>query len=129
MGGGMLSNADSYTMIATKDLDRAKRFYENQLGLTSTEAIKGLLVFQGPNGSRFCLFASPAAGSAKNAVMGWEVADIAAEVSQLKLRGVVFEEYALPTFKTVDSIVTVPSGRSAWFKDSEGNLLALQQWT
>jgi hypothetical protein len=60
--------------------------------------------------------------------MGWETKDIVAEVSLLKSRGVVFEEYNLPNFKTIDGIVTAPSGRSAWFKDSEGNMLGLVQW-
>ena len=49
-------------------------------------------------------------------------------MSDLQSRGVLFEEYDLPSFKTIDSIVTAPSGHSAYFKDSEGNMLALVQW-
>ena len=125
----MLSKHDSHTMIAAKDLERAMRFYQCNLGLSATEVMPGLFVFQGPKGSRFCLFASPVAGTAKNVVMSWEVHDITTEVSQLKFQGVVFEEYDLPNFKTIDSIVAAPSGLSAWFKDSEGNMLALVQWS
>jgi catechol 2,3-dioxygenase-like lactoylglutathione lyase family enzyme len=125
----MLANLRSHTMIAAKDLDRAKQFYTSQLGLAAIERIQGLLLFEGPDGSRFCLFASPLAGTARNVVMGWETPDITSEVASLKTRGVVFEEYDLPNFKTVGSIVTSPTGRSAWFKDSEGNMLALVQWS
>lgn len=124
----MLKQLDSHTMLAAVDLGRARRFYEERLGLTGVEEVKGLWIFKGPNGSRFCLFASPFAGTAKNAVMGWETFDIATEVQQLKSRGVDFEEYDLPNFKTINSIVDSPSGRSAWFKDTEGNMLGLVQW-
>jgi catechol 2,3-dioxygenase-like lactoylglutathione lyase family enzyme len=124
----MLAHLRSHTMIAAQDLDRAKQFYTDQLGLAAIERIQGLWVFEGANAGRFCLFASPLAGTAKNVVMGWQTPDIAAEVASLKTRGVVFEEYDLPNFKTIDSIVTTATGRSAWFKDSEGNMLALVQW-
>jgi catechol 2,3-dioxygenase-like lactoylglutathione lyase family enzyme len=124
----MLAQLDSHTMIAVTDLGRARQFYEDRLGLTGAEEVKGLWVYAGSAGSRFCLFASPLAGTAKNAVMGWQTADIAAEVLQLKSRGVVFEEYDLPNFKTINSVVSSASGQSAWFKDSEGNMLGLVQW-
>src|SRR5580658_305284 len=104
----MLADLRSHTMIAAQDLDRAKRFYADKLGLTGMETIQGLLVFDGSKGGRFCLFASPQAGTAKNVVMAWETPDIASEVSSLKARGVVFEEYDLPNFKTIGGIVTVP---------------------
>jgi catechol 2,3-dioxygenase-like lactoylglutathione lyase family enzyme len=125
----MLSNLDSHTMIAATDIARAKQFYEEKLGLKPIDEILGSLIFRGPGGSRFFLFASPLAGTAKRAVMGWETKDITDTVLRLKSRGVVFEEYDLPNLKTVDSIATGPSGRSAWFKDSEGNMLGLVQWS
>jgi catechol 2,3-dioxygenase-like lactoylglutathione lyase family enzyme len=115
-------------MIATQDLARATQFYREQLGLELVEEMRGLLVGKGPNGSSFHLFVSPLAGTAKNAVMGWKTPDLEAEVAALKARGVKFEEYDLPNFKTVNSIVTTPLGRSAWFKDSEGNMLGLAQY-
>ena len=124
----MLAQLDSHTMIAVNDFDRAKQFYEEKLGLKGSEDIPGLWVSKGSRGSRFCLFPSPFAGTAKNAVMGWQTTDIVAEVRHLKSHGVVFEEYDLPSFKTLGSIVTSPSGKSAWFKDSEGNMLGIVQW-
>ena len=124
----MLAQLDSHTMIAVKDFARAKQFYEEKLGLEGVEDTQGLWVFKSSRGSCFCLFPSPLAGTAKNAVMGWQAPDIAVEVAHLKSLGVVFEEYDLPNFKTVHSIVTSATGRSAWFKDSEGNMLGIVQW-
>jgi catechol 2,3-dioxygenase-like lactoylglutathione lyase family enzyme len=124
----MLAQLDSHTMIAVKDFERAKQFYEEKLRLKGSEDIPGLWVFTGSRGSRFCLFPSPLAGTAKNSVMGWQATDIAAEVAHLLSQGVKFEEYDLPNFKTVDNIVTSQSGKSAWFKDSEGNMLGIVQW-
>lgn len=124
----MLAQLDSHTMIAVKDFERAKQFYEEKLRLKGSEDIPGLWVFTGSRGSRFCLFPSPLAGTAKNSVMGWQATDIAAEVAHLRSQGVKFEEYDLPNFKTVDNIVTSQSGKSAWFKDSEGNMLGIVQW-
>lgn len=124
----MLANYDSHTMIAAQDLARAQGFYTNTLGLSAIEQVQGLFVFKGPSGGRFCLFASPLAGTAKNAVMGWEVDDIVAVVTDLRIRGVIIEDYDVPGFQTVNGIVSTPLGRSAWFKDSEGNMLGLTQW-
>ena len=124
----MLSMLEPHAMIAAHDIARAARFYREQLGLVLTEEIPGLFVGKGPNGSSFHLFASPFAGTAKNAVLGWKTPDLIAEVANLKSRGVHFEEYDLPNFKTVDSIVSTPLGRSAWFKDTEGNMLGLAQY-
>lgn len=124
----MLSTLESHTMIAVHDLPRATHFYREQLGFALSEEMPGLFVGKGPNGSSFHLFVSPFAGTAKNAVLGWKTPDLVAEVAALKTRGVHFEEYDLPNFKTVDSIVTTPFGRSAWFKDTEGNMLGLAQY-
>ncbi len=59
--------------------------------------------------------------------MAWITNDLEGEVAALKARGVVFEEYDLPGLKTVNSVATLAQGKGAWFKDSEGNLLAVDQ--
>lgn len=61
--------------------------------------------------------------------MSFEVKDIGAEVAELTSRGVVFEEYDFPGFKTVDGVATLDIGKAAWFKDTEGNLIGLVQLT
>jgi len=77
--------------------------------------------------TRFVLFPSSGAASGTHTQLGFAVADIEAEVGELTARGVVFEVYDLPGFKTVDGIATVGQVRSAFFRDSEGNLVGLAQ--
>ncbi len=74
------------------------------------------------------LFPSPNAASGTHTQMTWRTNDIEAEVAALKARGVIFEEYDTPEVKTVNSVATIGQSKGAWFKDSEGNLLALGQF-
>jgi hypothetical protein len=60
--------------------------------------------------------------------MTWLTHDIEADVAALKARGVIFEEYDMPGLKTINSVATIGQSKGAWFKDSEGNLLALGQF-
>jgi hypothetical protein len=73
------------------------------------------------------IFPSQGGSSGSHTQIGWVVEDVAAEVADLKSRGVVFEEYDYPSLKTVDGIAEVPVGRAAWFKDSEGNVHGVLQ--
>jgi hypothetical protein len=73
------------------------------------------------------MYPSPGAGTSKASTAFWAVDDVAAEVAELKARGVVFEEYDMPGIKTVNSIATGGGAKTAWFKDSEGNILAISQ--
>ena len=122
----MLANLEIHATIPASDLARAKQFYAEQLGFTSARETPGGLIYQCRD-SWFLLYPSRGAGTAQHTQAGWAVDDIAAEVAELKARGVVFEEYDLPGFKTVDGIATAGPNRAAWFKDSEGNLLGLVQ--
>jgi catechol 2,3-dioxygenase-like lactoylglutathione lyase family enzyme len=122
----MLSDYEIHSTIPAHDLDRARRFYADKLGLTPGRETPGGLVYE-YGGSWFLLYPSQGAGTAQHTVAGWQVDDIETEVAELKSRGVVFEEYNLPSLKTVNGIATTPAGRAAWFKDSEGNILGLVQ--
>jgi hypothetical protein len=73
------------------------------------------------------MYPSAGAGTSKASTAFWEVGDVEAEVVALKAKGVVFEEYDAPGFKTVNSIATGGGAKTAWFKDSEGNILAVSQ--
>jgi hypothetical protein len=73
------------------------------------------------------MYPSPGAGTSKASTAFWAVDDVAAEVAELKARGVVFEEYDMPGIETVNSIATAGGAKTAWFKDSEGNILAVSQ--
>jgi catechol 2,3-dioxygenase-like lactoylglutathione lyase family enzyme len=123
----MLADLAVHTTLPVQDIQRARRFYADRLGLTPSEESPGGLTYR-YMGSRFILFPTSGKPSGTHTQMGWQVNDIEKEVAELKSRGVVFEEYDLPNFKTVNSVATTGDARAAWFKDSEGNLLGLIQF-
>ena len=119
----MLSSAKVYPTIPAGDLGRAESFYRDKLGLEPTNRQPAGLFYEfGP--TQFLLFTSTGAASGDHTQMGFSVDDIEAEVADLKARGLQFEEY---DGVTVDSIATNGPVRSAWFKDSEGNLIGIAQ--
>ena len=120
----MLESSNVYATIPAQNLERAKSFYADQLGLQPAEEGPEGLHYRCGNGS-FMLFESSGEPSGTHTQLGWDVDDIEAAVATLRERGVVFEEYDLPDFKTVDGIAEIAGERGAWFKDSEGNLLAI----
>jgi catechol 2,3-dioxygenase-like lactoylglutathione lyase family enzyme len=122
----MLDRSDVYATIPAQDLERAKSFYANKLGLKpQEERPEGLRYRCGQGG--FLLFQSSGEPSGTHTQLGWDVDDIEAAVATLRENGVVFEEYDMPGFKTVDGIAEIAGEKGAWFKDSEGNLLAIGQ--
>ena len=130
----MLQDSDVATRLPAQDLERARAFYADKLGLEPIEERPGGLRYQCGSG-RFTLFESAGAPSGDYTQMAWEVDDIEAVVEELRRRGVVFEEVDVPGLRTVDSIAEVegnyPSAGvgelAAWFRDSEGNLLGIGQ--
>jgi len=123
----MLTNAPIVPYIPVADVARARRFYEGTLGLKPKEEYAGGVIYECGNGSWVFMYPSPGAGTSKASTAFWAVDDVAAEVAALKARGVVFEEYDMPGIKTVNSIATAGGAKTAWFKDSEGNILAVSQ--
>lgn len=120
-----ITDAPVHASLAAVDLARARQWYADKLGWEPAREMPGLLVYE-ELGSNFTLFETPNAGTAKNTVMSWNVPDAAAEVARLRERGVTFEDYDFGEFKTTDGIMTDPDGgRSAWFKDSEGNIISI----
>jgi catechol 2,3-dioxygenase-like lactoylglutathione lyase family enzyme len=131
----MLGEANVATRLPAKDLERARAFYSEKLGLEPVEVRPGGLKYKCGEG-HFALFESAGAPSGDHTQMAWEVDDLESVVSELSRRGVAFEEYDLPGLRTINAIAEVsgnyPSSggigeRGAWFRDSEGNLLALGQ--
>jgi catechol 2,3-dioxygenase-like lactoylglutathione lyase family enzyme len=120
--------------LPAHDLDRARAFYAEKLGLEPAEEREGGLRYVCAAGE-FALFESAGAASGDHTQMGWEVEDIEATVRELRSRGVVFEEYDVPGLKTVDGIADIDGNypskgsaeRGAWFRDSEGNMLGIGQ--
>ncbi len=124
----MLANNPIYPSLPAADLERARRFYAEKLGLTPESEEAGGLWYRCGKDSRFSVFPSQGEASGTHTQAIWLVEDVESEVAALKARGVVFEEYDLPSLKTVNSIATVGPGKGAWFQDSEGNLLSLAQF-
>jgi catechol 2,3-dioxygenase-like lactoylglutathione lyase family enzyme len=131
----MLGHGEVATRLPARDLERARAFYADKLGLEPVEERPGGLRYRCGN-SWFALFQSAGAASGTHTQMGWEVDDIEATVADLRARGVVFEEYDLPGLRTVNGIADVEGNypskggvgeRAAWFRDSEGNLLGIGQ--
>ena len=124
----MLSNFPMSPVLPASDIARARQFYEEVLGFQPSEVLEemGQVTYQSGGGG-FFVYATGSAGTNQATSAGWRVDDLDAEMSDLRSRGVVFEEFDLPGLKTVNGVVEVPGGRAAWFKDTEGNILALDQ--
>jgi catechol 2,3-dioxygenase-like lactoylglutathione lyase family enzyme len=116
-------------MLAASDLDRAKAWYADKLGLEPVHEFEDVLFTCESGNSQFSVYKTDFAGTAKNTVAIWRVKDVASDVAQLRDRGVVFEEYDMgEDGKTINGIMRNPDGEVvAWFKDSEGNVLALTE--
>jgi predicted enzyme related to lactoylglutathione lyase len=121
----MLSDARVHATIPAADLVRARTWYSDKLSLEPSEENGAGLFYATGENSRFFLFKSGGSSSGTHTQLGFTVKDIDQEVRDMKERGVAFEEYDFPQLKTVGGIATNPAGRSAWFKDSEGNMLGL----
>jgi catechol 2,3-dioxygenase-like lactoylglutathione lyase family enzyme len=119
----MLAEAPVHTTLPAQDLERAKRFYSEKLGLTPARELPGGAFYECGDGTRFLVY--PAAGSAsgEHTQIGFRVKDIRAEVDDLRSRGVEFLEYP----NTENGIATTGPVMAAWLKDSEGNLIGVVQ--
>jgi catechol 2,3-dioxygenase-like lactoylglutathione lyase family enzyme len=124
----MLADCPIHATLPAADLERAKRFYTEKLGLSPESEAPGGIFYRCGAGTKFLVFPAGGTASGTHTQMGWTVDDIEAEVADLKARGVVFEEYDSPYLKTVDSVALAGPIKAAWFKDSEGNLLGLVQF-
>jgi predicted enzyme related to lactoylglutathione lyase len=123
----MLQNSPLYAYIPAKDVARARQFYENTLGLKPKEEYAGGVIYEFRKGTACFLYPTPNAGTSRASQAFWQVDDVEQEVAELKARGVVFEEYDMPGVKVRNSIATGGGAKTAWFKDSEGNILAVSQ--
>jgi catechol 2,3-dioxygenase-like lactoylglutathione lyase family enzyme len=114
-------------MLPVKDLARARQFYEERLQLRSLGAKPdGKFVYR-CGGTELALFPKPEGTKAEHTAISFRVADIAAAIAELKGRGVVFDDYDLPGFKTVEHVCVLGSEKAAWFRDPEGNILCLHE--
>jgi catechol 2,3-dioxygenase-like lactoylglutathione lyase family enzyme len=123
----MLQNSAIYSYIPASDIARARKFYEEKLGFKPSRELGGGVVYECGERTAVFMYPTPNAGTSKASQAFWRVADVAGEVAELKGRGVKFEEYDVPGLKTVNGIAEAGGAKAAWFKDSEGNIMAMVQ--
>jgi predicted enzyme related to lactoylglutathione lyase len=122
----MLRDAPIRAYIPASDIARARKFYEGTVGLTPKAEYAGGVIYE-CGGAEVFMYPTKNAGTSKASQAYWQVSDVEAEVAALKARGVKFEEYDMPGMTMKNSIATAGGAKTAWFKDTEGNILAVSQ--
>jgi predicted enzyme related to lactoylglutathione lyase len=122
----MLRNSPIHAYIPVSDVARARKFYEKTLGLVPKQEFAGGVIYE-CGGFEAFMYPTINAGTSKASQAFWSVDDVEAEVRELKARGVKFEEYDLPGVSMKNGIATGGGAKTAWFKDTEGNILAVSQ--
>ncbi len=123
----MLSSAPISPTLPVKDIERAKKFYSEKLGLKEAPAQEpGGVTFECGGGTLLYIYERPPV-TVEHTLASFMVDDMEAEMADLRSRGVVFEEYDMPGLKTVNGVADMDGFKAAWFKDSEDNILALGQ--
>jgi predicted enzyme related to lactoylglutathione lyase len=123
----MLMDSPMYAYIPVANLERARQFYEQKVGLRPAREVAGGISYEFANGTACFMYPTPNAGTSRASQAFWQVRDIEKEVAELKARGVAFLEYDTPGLKTTNGIAAGGGAKSAWFKDSEGNIMAIIQ--
>jgi len=121
----MLGKADATPMIAVKDIDRAKQFYEGTLGLQSKDVGNSEIFMLQSGDTELCAYRSEFAGTNKATLLTFDVEDIESEVEELKAKGVSFERYDVEGLTAEGDIYSGEGMKTAWFKDPDGNILSL----
>ncbi|MFC0505148.1 VOC family protein [Micromonospora costi] len=122
----MLTDAPVQAAIPASDIERAKAFYRDTLGLAVLRETQDAVHLES-GGTQLFIYPTANAGQAPHTLAAWSVADLDAEMADLRGRGVTFEEYDLPGLKTTNGVAEFAAMRGAWFKDSEGNILGVTQ--
>ncbi len=123
----MLQKSPMYAYLPARDVARARQFYEQKLGFTPKKEIAGGVAYGFGQGTACFLYPTPNAGTSRASQAFWQVQDIDREIAELKARGVVFEDYDMPGEKTPSGALLAGGAKVAWFKDTEGNILAIVQ--
>ena len=127
-GSIMLKDSNIIAVLPAKDINRAKEFYRDKLGIEPSDSMEeGSVMYRCGQGTGFLIYQTENAGTAKNTQMGWETDNLEREMEELRGRGVVFEEYDFPGLKTENGVATADWGKAAWFLDSEGNIINISQ--
>jgi predicted enzyme related to lactoylglutathione lyase len=123
----MLQRSPMFAYLPVKDVKRARQFYEQKLGFSPKRETAGGVIYEFAGATACFMYPTPNAGTSRASQAFWQVEDVEREVAELKSKGVVFEEYDMPGLKTKDGIAVGGGAKTAWFKDTEGNILAIVQ--
>ena len=121
----MLGKTDAMPMIAVRDIDRARKFYEDTLGLETTEEMGGEVLRVQSGDTVINIYRSEHAGTNKATALTFDVDDIDGEVRELKEKGIFFEHYDMPGLERQGDLYVAQGMKTAWFKDPDGNILSL----
>lgn len=123
----MLKDAMVMPTIPVSDLAAARKFYEDTLGLEmSREDMMGVM-YESGEGTAILVYPSAGAGTSEGTCAGWKVDDLEAVMEELRGKDVEFEEYDMPELKTINGVAEMGGMKSAWFKDPDGNILAITE--
>lgn len=126
----MLKDTPLWAVVSVKDLGQAKKFYGETLGLAiMNEEMPGGLLFTCGEGTGLVVYEKPNMTPSNNTLAGWNVKDLEAEMTELRAKGLTFEEYDIPEMglKTENGIATMEGSKSCWFKDADGNIFSINQ--
>ncbi len=121
----MLRDHRVHATLPVADLERARAFWEGRLGFQPDSVLPGVVLYAAGGGSRFAASRTAGRPSGAHTQMAFRVDDLDTEVADLRGRGITFEEYDLPGLRTVGGIGPVAGGRAAWFRDPDGNMVAV----
>ena len=123
----MLDRFRVYAVLPASDLDRAKRWWQDNVGMSPTTEDPGGAWYACADGTWVVITPSGYAGTAQNTAVSFTVTGIEALMEELRSRGVTFEEYDMPGFKTDNGLFASGAYKAAWFKDSEGNIVEIAE--
>jgi catechol 2,3-dioxygenase-like lactoylglutathione lyase family enzyme len=122
----MLKTRDAVATIAVKSVDAARKFYEGKLGLAPVSSEEPSVLVYTSGNSKLFVYESQFAGTNKATAVTWVVGDdVEGVVQALKARGVAFEKYDLPGMTRKGDVHLAANVKAAWFKDPDGNILAI----
>jgi catechol 2,3-dioxygenase-like lactoylglutathione lyase family enzyme len=121
----MLTERRVHTTLPVPSLEPARDFWERRLGFRPQLVLPAAIIYSAGDGSVFAISQTSARPSGTHTQMAFTVPDIEAEVAELVAAGITFESYDLPGLRTVNGIAEMGAGRAAWFKDPQGNLIAV----
>ena len=125
----MLDEMEVVAVLPVADMARARAFYKNAFGFEPAEEDETGVIFRMKGGTRFLLYETSNAGTAKNTQLCWMTDDLDRDMAELRSKGVTFTDLDMPGLKTENGVATLGPSRSAWFSDSEGNVLCIEERT